>query len=266
MGDVPRGGVTGGVSIVSEGLPEPPASAVPAIRLYDHRSVGVATFFGSPLAGAALMAINYRRLGRSRAAAWAILAGLLATAALIALAMLTSSDWMKPLPIGLTFAMAYAAKGMQGAAIDQHVQQGGGLISRWAAFGIGMAGLVAVCSVIVAIVFVQQPSAPKKLIVGTKDEIYYSGQAKEADARALGKALQTTGFMADRGVSVFLNREQTEFTLSFVIKEGLWDDAATVAGFEQLTRDVAPALGGLPLKMRLLDTEENVKKESTVRQ
>jgi len=246
---------------LSEGQRSP---AVPSVGLYDYRSVGVATFFGSPVAGAVLMAINYRRLGRSGAALWAVVIGVLATAALVAVAMLIAADWMRGLPVALTFAMAYAAKGIQGEAVDQHVQQGGRLISRWAAFGIGMAGLAVVLAGVVGVVLLQQAAGPKKLVVGTKDEIYYSGRARESDARALAKALQSAGFLADRGVSVFLEKDETGFIVSFVLKEGVWDDPSMVTGFEQLIRDAAPALGGLPLKLRLLDVAQTVKKEITV--
>jgi hypothetical protein len=41
---------------------------IPRYKLFDPTSVGLAAFLGSPIAGTALMGINYRRLGKPGAA------------------------------------------------------------------------------------------------------------------------------------------------------------------------------------------------------
>jgi hypothetical protein len=53
--------------------------------------------------------------------------------------------------------------------------------------------------------------------------------------------------------------------VSFVVKSGLWDDSKYVAAFEQVARGVAPSVGGLPMKMRLVDSSEEVKKEVSLK-
>jgi hypothetical protein len=47
----------------------PTHQSPPVYRLYDSTSVALATLLGSPVAGTRLMALNYRRLGKSGAAA-----------------------------------------------------------------------------------------------------------------------------------------------------------------------------------------------------
>src|ERR1035438_821523 len=53
---------------------------IPAYRLFNADSVGLATFLGTPIAGGILMAVNYRRLGKGGKAAAVLLIALLVTA------------------------------------------------------------------------------------------------------------------------------------------------------------------------------------------
>src|ERR1700761_6674892 len=56
--------------------PEPP----PVYRLFDASSVLIASVLGSPVAGAALMAVNFRRMGKGQKAIAAIALGIAVTA------------------------------------------------------------------------------------------------------------------------------------------------------------------------------------------
>ena len=155
------------------GMLEAPLPAFAARPLFDHRAVAVATFFGSPMAAGILMAINYRRLGETKAAVLMTSAGIAVTAAVLLLAFEDSSGWTKGLPVGLMLAIMYTAKWLQGPAIEQHLLNGGRLASRWAAFGIGVASLVVVLGVVFAVVYVH--SVPKTVAMGPKDEVFCSG-------------------------------------------------------------------------------------------
>jgi len=239
-----------------------PVPVPPSWRIYDYRSVGVAAFFGSTFAGCLLMAMNYRRLGQSTAAVVTAIIGLVVTALILLLAFADNTDWMRPLPLVLMLATMYSAKGIQGAAVDRHVESGGQLASRWAAFGIGMACLALMVAVVIGVVFVKNSS--KSVTIGTKDDIQYSGLATEKEARALGQALKAEGYLTDRGVTVLLSRGADGVVVSFVVQQGVWDDAKSVAGFKQVSGAAAPAVGGLPVKVRLVDSSLDVKKEVTV--
>lgn len=52
--------------------------------------------------------------------------------------------------------------------------------------------------------------------------------------------------------------------LAFVVGAGVWDDPALVAGFEKIARQAAPAVGGLPLRLRLVDTSLEIKKDEVL--
>src|ERR671912_2219731 len=56
--------------------------------LYSPMAIMIATLLGSPVAGTAVMAINYRRLGQKRHSVLAIVAGIAGTAGLIAVGSL----------------------------------------------------------------------------------------------------------------------------------------------------------------------------------
>jgi hypothetical protein len=114
-----------------------------------------------------------------------------------------------------------------------------------------------------ATVFVVGCRGPRVLI-GTKDEVRYKGTATEQEAKALGEALKAAGVFTDRGVTVVLSKGSDGTIISYVVKEALWDDATYVSQIEQVTRGVAPSVGGLPVKVRLVTTELDTKKEMTV--
>jgi hypothetical protein len=110
---------------------------------------------------------------------------------------------------------------------------------------------------------VHKELAVGKVLAGARDEIYYFGSATDADATALGRALQTAGYLTDRGASVVLSKDGGT-AISFVVDDGAWNRPEIAAGFERLVRQVAGATGGLPIELRLLDPKMEPKKEWTV--
>jgi len=103
-----------------------------------------------------------------------------------------------------------------------------------------------------------------KAAIGARDVVYYYGSATETEARSLGQALRNVGFLQDLGAAVVLSRDGTT-DLCFVVADGVWDRADTVAGFQRLARGVAPTVGGLPVQLRLLNEAMEPKKTITVK-
>jgi hypothetical protein len=103
-----------------------------------------------------------------------------------------------------------------------------------------------------------------RVAIGAKDEVYYFGSASEAEATALGHALQSARFLVDQGASVVLSKGDGT-GISFVLDEGAWERPDAVAGFERLVRQVAASVGGLPIRVRLLSPRMEPKKEWTVK-
>jgi hypothetical protein len=105
---------------------------------------------------------------------------------------------------------------------------------------------------------------PNRLVIGQRDEIYYFGTATEIEARSLGNALKNNGYFQDRGSTVQLIKGTDETVLSFFVLEGIWNDPKTVSAFESVARDVADSIGGMPVKLRLLNQQGHIQTERLV--
>lgn len=102
-----------------------------------------------------------------------------------------------------------------------------------------------------------------KEIVGMRDNIFYYGSATEEEARTLGQSLRTAGALRDTGMTVVLAKGDVT-TLSFVVHQSPWERPEALNAFETLTRQIAPVVGGLPIKLRFLDTTGRSRKEVSV--
>ena len=111
---------------------------------------------------------------------------------------------------------------------------------------------------------VQKTIQVGKLRVGTRDEVYYFGSATESDAQALAQALRAAGYLQDRGVSVSISKGDGN-AIGFVVADGVWQQPDTASRFALLARRVAPSLGGLPIRLRLISPEMDIKSETDIR-
>ena len=116
-------------------------------KLFDLQSIGIATFFGSLLAGGVVMAINFKNMGRSDHALTTIVCSLIATAILFALVFFVLLDSEIPrfiIVVPQVLLTLFCAKTYQGKSIDKHKENGGKLYSRWLAFLIGVITIVVI--------------------------------------------------------------------------------------------------------------------------
>jgi hypothetical protein len=104
------------------------------------------------------------------------------------------------------------------------------------------------------------------VVIGTKDEVYYSGSATKDEAQALGNALKTIGYFTDKGADVFLAKGTGGTIVSFVVEDGTWNDPAKVTDFAKIVRGEASTVGGLPITLRLLNTSDTVEKSEVLNQ
>lgn len=123
--------------------------------LYRLAAVGIATFFGTPVAGAWVIAQNLKRLGRQAQVRNAWITGIGALIAIFLLGMfLPDSVPATPINIAAVFGMYHYAKQHTGAAVEQHAAQGGQFASNWRAFGVSLLFLLAVMAVVFGGAFV----------------------------------------------------------------------------------------------------------------
>ena len=242
--------------------------------MFDAGAVGLAAFICSPLAGAILIAVNYGRLRKAGKGVLAVTLGSIATALniLIKLNWNTSSGSLDRLEYDAFEILLLAcmwmctweiAKEVQGKAIEEHIARGGQLGSRETAFFVGIATLAVLFGVICAALYEAQHH--KVVIIGTKDQVIYSGIiATKADAVALGNALKSDEYFQGRGASVLLHKGIGSTTVSFGVQDGVWNQTGMLSSFEELAREVAPTVGGLPVQVQLVDTKGDVEETSTV--
>jgi hypothetical protein len=102
-----------------------------------------------------------------------------------------------------------------------------------------------------------------RVVIGGKDEIYYYGSATSSDAAALAKALWNTGYIQNKAVRVVLSKGGGT-VLSFVVNVDFFERPHAFADFERMTRSVAPSVGGLPVKLRLVDSDMHAWQEVMV--
>ena len=241
----------------------PLQSKTPGYALFDANAVAAATLLGTPLAGASLMALNYRHLGQGMKAVTTLLIGLVITSLAILVGWNLPHDATAPLGLGLLIGIRKMAEITQGSAVKEQVRDGGRLGSKWIAFLVGGAFF----ALLFAVIFFGQlvPGlGDSKVTIGTKDEVIYSGSATKEQAVALGNRLKEIGYLADRGVTVFFDQEPKTRILSFVAKDGTWTQPALVSSFEDLARQAAPSIGGFPVQVRLMDKYREVKAEAVV--
>jgi hypothetical protein len=62
----------------------------------------------------------------------------------------------------------------------------------------------------------------KKVLIGTSDEVRYSGSATQQEAEALGAALKASGYFQDHGAGVILSNGGDGSVISFAVKDGFW--------------------------------------------
>lgn len=232
--------------------PQPP----PAYTLHPIRGVVWATFWGTPLAAGVVMALNFRRTGDKASAKAALLTGLFVTAAIFGLVIVLPEDVLDSIPnvaimIPQLLAVNAIATRLQGDFISDHEDRGGKIASAWRGVGIGILCLIAVFSVVFGSVVALESSFGTVVAFGN-DEIYYTDDATEADARTLAEALRDVEFFGGPGVSVQISATDGQYTVSFVMMEGAWNDADVVTYFRSVGRVLAVEFG-TPLTIQLCD-------------
>jgi hypothetical protein len=229
--------------------------------LFDSGAVGLATLFGGPLAGSILMAVNYKRLGRTSQGVLAVILGAIVTAVLIAVGW-DSTHVSGALGLVVFLGTWQLAKATQGSEVEAHVARGGQLGSKWLAFAIAIATLAVLTGAsVLAFYEVQNRNS---VTIGTKDQVIYSGTATKADATALGNALKSEGYFQDRGVTVLLEKDGGGTTISFVVQDGVWNQPGMLSSFEETAWQVGSAVGGYPVQVHLVNSIDDVEKTSVV--
>ncbi len=247
------------------------AATGPAYRLCTPTGVAIASMLGSPLAGAHLIARNFRRLGDARRgrlvfALCAFTLVLLLAAGITAALTLGFEYDMRisgMLTIALACAMGYLAHRLQGNPVQTHLASGGkldrlgvvGVTVLWAAISVGAFFGLIIALDRVADAAMSMPSTCEVVSDGKATmEVRYEGIDVQ-QARALGQELLATGMVLPGGEGqVILSKSKRGTVMSFPLLDEAWDRPAVLDAMRDIVRQVAPTVGGLPIRGRLTDT------------
>src|ERR1017187_6445278 len=104
------------------------------------------------------------------------------------------------------------------------------------------------------------PPLGKCIRFATGNYLYYSGSVSEEEAVGLGEALKSY-YNGAEGFAVLFSKGDAARILSVVVREGIWNEVDKVSLLETMARDVVCLVGGYPLKLRLLNSAGEIKKE-----
>jgi threonine/homoserine/homoserine lactone efflux protein len=105
--------------------------------MYSARQVYVASFLGSPIAGAWIMSLTFRALNRNDAANTTLMLGVVATVVAAAVAYLLPEKTPNLLwPLAYSITIYYLAKHQMEADVNSRIENGGRRGSWWIVFGV----------------------------------------------------------------------------------------------------------------------------------
>jgi hypothetical protein len=159
----------------------------------------------------------------------------------------------------LTFVFRGIAQAMQGNELGDHARHRGKFCSAWKATGVGVL-LVALQSVALFNGVADNLSA-SHVTIGERDVVEYSRRVTRDEANALGEALKAVKFFNDKGYKVTLSQGDDPYkTVSFTVKDGVWNQPKMVLAFAKITEGVAASIGGFPLRMQMESTAGSIEK------
>lgn len=218
----------------------PPTPTAP--RLYSVEQIAIATALTTFVCGGALAALNFRALGQKQKAWQVLLGGLILSVFVFVLANLLSVGWQ--VSGGTLMAVGYfSAKQLATQWFGLEFQRGAVLRSSWSAAGIVLVAFACFAVALTFGIIVAGEIGPKSVREWANDEVEmtehakvgFSGDATANDARRLGEALQSVGFLDGEGeISVQLSIKAKKWHVCFLVAEGVWNEPDTVDAFREM--------------------------------
>jgi hypothetical protein len=155
-----------------------------------------------------------------------------------------------------------AAKHWQGRMFQAHQEQGGAQASGWAVVGFSLLGAaLTLGAAFGAAALYEEGFGDQRLAVNAKEEVYYSRDVTEAEARTLARVFQEQRvFDGASEKNVRLRKDGPDYVVSVFLIFG-FDDPQAHEEYRALGREVSRAFGGQPVRVELCDREGTPRKE-----
>ena len=214
----------------------PTSSPQTPVRLFTEKATAVASGIGGPLAGAYLIARNFRSLGNERAAKITMIVGGIFTVALFTMPAVLPSSVLEKVPEHLVPA-AYGligyvvVKKLQQEDIEAHLKAGGKKGSWQMIVGTGITALALSLGYSYAAVFLASSSSVPHFdgeayrMRKTGATIYYDkANIPESDAMFVGIELEEMGyFSTGTRLPAGFRKEGDKYTIELFVDDQHWD-------------------------------------------
>lgn len=180
-------------------------------KLYSQKSIGLATFLGSPLAAGFLVRKNFLLLGDEKKAKHALALGIISTVIIFAGIFSLPAAVIDRIPnyvIPLIYMgiVHLLVEKVQGASLREHETAGGEFYSPWRAAGIGIVSLIII-------------------IPGMIGYVYFGPQDFDTNSYDKGIAEFQKNELKALEINDLISKNDDEATLTFIRTEGipLWE-------------------------------------------
>lgn len=214
-------------------------------------AVGVATFFGSALAGTVLMYLSLSRLGRVREARRAALLGGGLTLGTLVAAIVLPLGIGNAVPIGVTIAMVMLSRQMLDPFVEPHLARGGRRGSGWSVTGISLVSAFVVFGALIGLTEGLGVSADDYVESAPGHRVIYERGASEGEARQVADTLEANGVFPPGGeAEVVLRRNGAGLELQVVLEQG-WEDPPVAEYYAGLAQQLETRTGRTPFVILL---------------
>lgn len=128
------------------------------LKLYSQREIGIATFFGGPLAAGILIRQNYINLNKDKQGLYALIIGILSMVLIFVGIFSIPDNIFEKIPNSI-FPFIYTGiiylivEKLQGFEIKRHKENGGEFYSGWKAAGVGTVSMIVLAAGIFGYVY-----------------------------------------------------------------------------------------------------------------
>lgn len=125
--------------------------------IYKTAHIQLATFVGGPMAIIYVIAENYKQLGSPEKIRKTWILGIAAFILFVGIALSIPREWHIPTLVIPLLSLSFGAAIMQatqGAAIKNHIEEGGQVFSLWRSLGIGVVSLLMTILLITLVAFI----------------------------------------------------------------------------------------------------------------
>lgn len=172
------------------------------------------------MAGGWMLAVNYKRLGRPRAARATIALSVVGVLCLFAL------GWFVPvLPVALMVLLAITASSAQGVAYNRHVKAGGSVASNGRVVVTALSSLVITLAALSCVVLAYQAVFKPYQVEVAGGNVQFTDGGTRDEAQAVGDALVAMRyFTPDQRASALVAREDGRHVVRLVVRADALND------------------------------------------